>query len=143
MITTRETWRKNWLEFIAELTSIELQRSSWLHPENQNPHWTFVEFMCGYFDDAIHQDPYSKHIANGLVSVNEHAAIQLWHEALDAYKTPTGDEHDHQAILEDPKWIAIVEAGSAARQRLVLLVNEKERSIVQNAMLYPGPSKWP
>ncbi|MBK9764485.1 MAG: hypothetical protein IPO87_14285 [Flavobacteriales bacterium] len=142
MKTLRETWRKNWLESIAELTSIDLQRTSWLDTKNQNPHWTFVEFMCGYFDDAINHDEYAKHIDSGMVSATEYAAIQSWHNALRDYKTPTGDD-DHKTILEDPKWHVIVELGNSARRQLTLILNDEERSILKNAMIYPGPSIWP
>jgi len=43
--TQKELWRDRWLSCINELTSIELQRKSWLDKSNTNPHWTFVEFI--------------------------------------------------------------------------------------------------
>ena len=48
---TRDAWRQRWLSSFNELTSIELQQKSWLDRFNKNSHWSFVEFMCSYFDN--------------------------------------------------------------------------------------------
>lgn len=142
MNTVRETWRKNWLECIAELTSVELQRTAWLDTENQNPHWSFTEFMSCYFDDC-RCDDYGYRLSHGYLTDQELEAIKPWHELLDEYRCPNNDWWNHSAILEDPKWLAIVAAGVHAKQRLQVLLTPVELDILDDAVIYPGPSKWP
>lgn len=141
MSTLRENWRKKWLASIAELTSIDLQRASWLDAGDQNPHWSFIESMCFYFDDCACDD-YLLHIKHGYLSPEEFEAIRAWHELLDHYNSPDGDDNSAK-VLEDPDWLAVVSTGNVARQRLETYLNASEMEIIRKALIYPGPSKWP
>jgi hypothetical protein len=59
------------------LTSIDLQKASWLDKENTNPHWSFVEFICCYFDDLALDDNYKSEINEGFVSIEEYNLIRI------------------------------------------------------------------
>lgn len=128
MSLTREIWRERWLDCINELTSIELQKSSWLDRHQRNPHWSFIEFMCTYFDDLLCDFPYSHYIEIKWVSAQEYEILKSWHTALDIYKSPDNDDHDREGILNDAKWITIVKMGTEAKNKLaeLLPINEKE-----------------
>ncbi len=132
----------HWLGSIAELTSIDLQRTSWLDTENQNPHWSFSEFMCSYFDD-FGCDDYGYRLAEGYLSAEEFETIRPWHELLDKYDSPNDEDWNDAKVLEDPKWLAIVSSGEVIRRRLEALLGPTELKFLNEALIYPGPSKWP
>ena len=135
-------WRLRWLRCINQLTDGDLQERSWLDPENQHPMWSFVEFMCEYFDDLLVGIPYERHVADGWVRPGEARVLAQWHESLSAYRPPAENGWDCLAILNDPNWKAILDLGLRARQPLAALLEEEER----NALLLPinyQPFKWP
>lgn len=139
---TRETWRKNWLGSLARLTSVELQRVSWLDRQNKSPQWTFIEFMCSY-EDCLYQEELAHYLKVGFISKDELIAVEAWHDSLQEYVSPIGTDYDHGIVLQDPKWLALVEKGNAARERLVDFLSDEERIIIKNSLIYTGPSKWP
>jgi len=51
----RRLWWRNWLCALLSLADIDLQRERWLNKEIANPHWSYLEFMCSYFDDPTNQ----------------------------------------------------------------------------------------
>ena len=117
---------------INELTSIDLQRKSWLDKHQTNPHWSFVEFMCSYFDDLLCDFPYSHYIEIGWVSPKEYEILSHWHQALDTYQAPNNDDNDRVAILEDKKWLEIVRSGEKAKEKLAnLLSNEEQQALTE------------
>ena len=127
----RRNWRSNWLASIQEFADIETQRRLWLDPANSNPHYSFVEYLCCYFDDLVLADEgYRGVLAEGLISSEEVAAVSNFHEIADAYNSPT-DDYDHAAILDDPNWKAVVEAAQQARATLLTLIDDpRERSLL-------------
>ncbi|WP_158914763.1 hypothetical protein [Caulobacter sp. S45] len=46
-------WRANWLGSIEEISNLEMQRATWLNPDNSNPHYTFIEYTSCYFDGLV------------------------------------------------------------------------------------------
>jgi hypothetical protein len=76
----RRLWRQNWLCCLLSLADFELQRERWLNKEITNPHWSYVEFMCKYFDDCCVKD-YALMIEEGLLSQPEFDCIKDFHEA--------------------------------------------------------------
>ena len=76
-------WRVRWKSSIEELTSLEYQRKTWLDAEKPSVHYTFVEFMCCYFDDLLCGLSYNQLVENGYVSECEKATVMEWHTALD------------------------------------------------------------
>src|SRR5690606_4008924 len=95
----KNAWRENWLSSINELTSIDLQRNSWLDKTHTNTHWSFVEFMCSYFDDLAIDNSYNYPLKKGWISNQEFEIVREWHELLDKYNSPKNNDYDHEAIL--------------------------------------------
>ena len=126
----KELWRNNWLYSINELTSLELQRKSWLDKSNTNPHWTFVEFMCSYFDDLGIDNNYEYQLNEGWISQNEFEIVKPWHELLDKYNSQTNDDYDFKAILKDKNWQLIIEKGKETKSALSKISSKKENQIL-------------
>jgi hypothetical protein len=127
---TRETWRERWLDSINELTSFDLQVKSWLDKENTNPQWSFVEFMCSYFDDLGLDDNYQYALKNGWITERELGIVKEWHEALNNYNSPDNNDYDDAAILNDQKWLAIINLGQSVTHKLKNVLTANEISIL-------------
>jgi len=132
----KDLWREKWLNCINEFTSLDLQKKSWLDRTQSNPHWSFVEFMCSYFDDLAIDDNYKYQLDKGWISKPEFEIIKDWHEELDKYDSPSNDDYDGEAILNDAKWLEIVQNGVDARNELAKKLNEKERQILTEEIDY-------
>ena len=120
----RESWRAHWLGSIEEISDIAMQRATWLNPSNGNPHYSYVEYRCSYFDDLHLDEGYDTLIEEGFVTTAEAGAVSEFHALLSAHEPPTGDQYDHQAILADPNWLAVTQAGRAAADRLEPLLTD-------------------
>jgi hypothetical protein len=129
----RPQWRRTWLERIAEFSDYDLQRRSWFgSPEYNSPHWSFVEWMCTYFDDISLSSGYAGFVEDGLVSQDEADIVRDFHAAADAYTPPNGDDYDHSVILSDPAWLNVVSLADEARLRLLeILAEPSERTILE------------
>lgn len=132
----KNEWRKRWLSSINELTSFDLQKKSWIDKTHSNPHWSFVEFMCSYFDDLAIDDNYKYQLDKGWVSKKEYEIIEDWHIALDKYNSPKNDNYDNEAILNDPNWLNILEIGIKTREELAKTLNESERVFLTEEINY-------
>lgn len=131
---TRRIWRANWLRLIAQFADEASQRRLWLDPSNSNPHYTFVEYFCCYFDDlGLSTGGYKAALEAGLLSDVEAAAVAEFHKAADVYKSPT-DDFDHVAILADPRWTDVV---TAARQACVGLLRVLEEPVERELLTSP------
>jgi hypothetical protein len=96
----------------------------WLDPANQNPHWSFVEFVCSYPDDAQLLQAQKE----GWLDGDEFAIVSGLRETLLAYTPPGRDYYCHAAILEDPSWQAVIESAERTRERLLSRpISERER----------------
>ena len=122
----RASWRARWLAAIREIADLREQRATWLNPEAENPHYTFIECMCCYFDELrLNRDEsYWARVEEGLLTIDEVAAVKPLHSMLSAYSSPTGDDCDHQAILSDPAWRAVTEEAKRTIGRLRDLLRE-------------------
>jgi hypothetical protein len=121
-VSARSRWRLRWLAAIREVADIGLQRSTWLNAGDPNQHFTFVEFACGYFDDLGLRHGYGEALALRFLSAEEAAAVASLHAVFDAYASPAGDDSDHEAILADPHWLAVVIEAEVARSRLAAIL---------------------
>ncbi|MFT5064820.1 MAG: hypothetical protein ACJAXK_000453 [Yoonia sp.] len=108
----RQIWRDQWLSSIQEFADIETQNRMWLDRSNTNPHWSFTELMCCYFDDLRLTD-YSAALSEGMVTHKEVAAVANFHQMAINYQSPT-NEYDFDRILADPKWLDVIAAALAA-----------------------------
>ena len=131
---TREHFRLRWLDSINELTSYNLQQISWLDKNQDNPHWCYDEFYCTYFNDNCIDLGYKYFIDNGFVEKVEYETIKEWHIDLENYSEPKigGDI----AILNDQKWIDIVEKGSVSKEKLKEIIPSHEKKYLEK-IKYP------
>jgi hypothetical protein len=130
----RMRWRLQWLACLQDFADLDLQFRMWLDPSNTNPHWSFVEFMCSYFDDTLHQRDYSWALGQGLVTPREAEAVASLHQALISYQAPNGDDFDNLAVLRDPAWRAItVEAARSLEHLSPLLTVPAEVGMISTA----------
>lgn len=132
----KNLWRERWLSCINELTSLDLQKKSWLDKTHTNPHWSFIEFMCSYFDDLAIDDNYKYQLDKAWVTKVEFEIIKNWHIALDKYKSPKNDDYDNEAILNDHIWIEILQIGMETRNELGKTLNETERQFLTEEIDY-------
>ena len=131
MSIKRQNWRNQLLSSISELTCLKTQEKEWLNNKNTNPHWSFVEFNCSYFDDILAGLDYQVYLDKGYLNKSEFDCIKDWHNELDAYSSPNNDDHDHLAILKDPKWLSIVKLGKESKNKLLNIVeNIKEKELL-------------
>ncbi len=134
-----QLWRKNWLQSINELTSLDIQKKSWLDKHNTNPHWSFVEFMSCYFDELLFEEDYKEALEKGLVSKNEFEIVNPWHQELCNYNSPNNDDYNNLAILNDPNWLQIISLGLSMKNHLASFLNKKEKAYLLAKMDYPLP----
>lgn len=132
----KDSWREKWLGCINKLTSLDLQKKSWLDRTHTNPHWSFAEFMCNYFDDLAIDDNYKDTLDKGWVTSQEFEIIKDWHEALDKYDSPKNDDYDNEAILKDPKWLDILKIGVSSKNKLAEIVSKSEKQILTEELDY-------
>ena len=127
----RRNWRKSWLGSIRDFADVETQRLMWHDASNTNPHYSFAEYICSYFDDlGLSDDGFRSALESGLVSAREIAAVDEFHRIADRYESPTSDT-DHHAILADPLWLEVVAAAQRAKRSLFdLLDDPRERGIL-------------
>lgn len=135
-INDRSLWRERWFGCINELTSLDLQKKSWLDNTQINPHWSFVEFMCSYFDDLGIDDNYKYPLDKSWLTEKEFEIIKDWHEALDKYESPKNDDSDHIGILTDSKWLDILQRGQKMKNKLASTLDEIEIKILNEEINY-------
>ena len=113
--------RTGWFGSVSEIADIELQRRTWLDPANQNPHWSYIEFVCSYPD---YDQLYQAH-REGWLSAQELKILEDLHRKLDAHSAPGGNEYDNAAVLADPEWHVVVAAAERAKQQLLSIVHKQ------------------
>lgn len=132
----KELWRNRWLSCINELTSLNLQRQSWVDKRNSNPHWSFVEFMSSYFDDLGIDNNYEYQLKQGWITRTEVDTVSTWHQLLDKYVSPKKDDYDVEAILSDKNWLVIIEEGEKAKNELSKIISDEEKLILLEEIDY-------
>ncbi len=132
----KNLWRERWLGCMNELTSLDLQKKSWLDRTHTNPHWSFIEFMNSYFNDLVIDDNYKESLESGLVSKQEFKIIKEWHESLDKYNPPKNDDSDNEAVLKDSEWLKILQIGVDAKNKLAETLIELEKQLLTEKINY-------
>jgi hypothetical protein len=137
----RRDWRRLWLSALQAFADKETQEGRWLDKTERNPHFSLVECLCCYFDDAYlgEDHAYERGLASGRVTPGEVAAVAEFHALAQAYKSPGGNDWDAGAVLRDPKWQEVVDAAQAAQRRLLpLLTDSSEKA----ALTQPVHWEW-
>ena len=126
----KETWRRNWILMIKDLTNLEYQKRTWFDSNNTNPYYSFIEFMCSYFDDLDLSEGYQKHIESELVTKAEYETISDWHKLLSEYESPNNYDYDNRAVLNDKNWLKIIDLGKKSLKSLKSNLDKFERSLL-------------
>ncbi|MEO0412767.1 MAG: hypothetical protein AAF221_13105 [Pseudomonadota bacterium] len=124
----RYYWRLRWLSSIQAFCDTEVQAKCWLNPEERNPHYSFIECMCCYFDDAFmsEEDVFERRVARQHMTNEEVDAVAQFHSMAEAYQSPNNDDYDVRAILSDHKWHEVVKAAQNVAQKLLKLLKTPE-----------------
>lgn len=117
-MSAREDIRVWWFGVLGEIADLELQQRKWLDPANtDNPHWSYIEFVCSYPSQEEIDDGPKK----GYVSPQEAEIFTNFRRILVAHKSPTGNDWDNEAVLNDPAWHSVVKAAQQAVRDLANL----------------------
>lgn len=138
---------------VAELGDLAHQRATWLDPEMQNPHFSYVEFVecfydaCGGLDAGLVKDapdaPFSRLVREGILSSEERDLLWEVHLALAAYQEPDG-HYNHAAILDDPAWHSVVAVASSVTATLQsLLAADDDPRAFENHVPTAKDKRWP
>jgi hypothetical protein len=131
LIADRQRWRASWISSIREFADSEQQRRLWLDQNNRNPHWSFVEITCSYWDGILHGEGYSWVIADGLVTDKEAEIVSPLDKLIERYEAPARNDYDHEAILNDPAWNVITDTAKQVLQQLAAaLESPSERKLL-------------
>lgn len=137
----RACWRQRWLSAIQAFADNQTQQSRWLDPNETNPHYSFVECMCCYFDDARMSEPdaLKQRVEKGDINPRESAVASQFHALAEAYKSPNGDDWDAATILADPAWHAVCAAARATQEALLeVLSDPDERQLLSTPLIWSG-----
>lgn len=120
----RSAWRRRWLESIQEIADFDIQKQTWLNPDNSNPHFSYVEYVASYFDDLVlaSADSYPERVREGLLNQEETLVVADFHARFDVYVE--SGRWDPQAVLNVPAWLAVVAAARLAQARLLALLDD-------------------
>jgi len=133
---TKEIWRQRWLESINKLTSYALQKNSWTTFPDKNYHRSFVDFVNCYFEDVLFGFDYQFYIGAKYITPKEYEIIIDWHNELNNYVPPNGNDFDNLAIFSDKKWLSILFKGLYAKQKLLSAIPESEKANLEE-IIFP------
>lgn len=137
---------------LAALGDIEFQRATWLDPEMQNPHFTYVEFVECFYDigagdwrvlqKTAPDAPFSWLFGAGRINESERDLLWDVHLALSADKQP--DDYDHVSILSSPSWQEVVRVASNAVAVLKRFLSDPEElAALENSLPTASAKRWP
>lgn len=122
--------RSWWYCLVSEISDIDLQRRTWLDRTNQNPHWSYVEFVSSFPD----HDQISHAHQQGRLTAGEFKILDELGRVIDAYSPPRNDHYDNAAVLDDPAWHSVVKAADRAKQRLLSIATDQhEREMLSGS----------
>jgi hypothetical protein len=107
---TRRLVRANWIECLHEFAAPSVQRW-WIDGAPTGHMFSFVELMCGYFDDLNLSAGLEAAVRSGWMTAAEAQASREFHQLATCYREPPGEPH---SVLADPAWDDVVEAARRA-----------------------------
>ena len=113
-------WRRGWLTSLYEFANVEFQRKLWIEGSCEGLCGSFVECMCGYFDDLALDDGYESVIEKGLISKEEAEAVHRFHVLASQYEPCSEDQKE---IVSDSNWLLVVNEAISAWHNLKRIVD--------------------
>jgi hypothetical protein len=107
---TRRHVRANWIESLYEFAAPPVQHW-WLGGGPPGLMFSFVELMCGYFDDLNLSAGLEAAVRSGWMTAAEAQASREFHQLAARYPEPPGEP---ESVLADPAWADVVEAARRA-----------------------------
>ena len=149
----RQSCRATIFGCVSELSDLAFQRATWLDPEMQNPHYSFIEFFETFYgvnggsydsnDKNAPDAPFSRRVREGILSPVERDEVWKVHMALKCYEGPS-DHYDHEDILSDPAWHAVVDVAALAVESLKAgLESVAELQAFENRLPSQADKRWP
>ncbi|MFO1076402.1 MAG: hypothetical protein U1E73_01600 [Planctomycetota bacterium] len=131
---TRRNVRRNWIDLLYEFASPAMQ-TWWIGGGPPNIQVSFVELMCGYFDDLALTDGLDAAVRDGWMSAAEAQATTEFHRRAESYQPPSSA---HDAILADPAWADVVDAARQAWFGVRAALDDPETIAVMSGL----EAKW-
>jgi len=121
---SRAMWRQRWLSALQHFADTDTQRR-WLDTSEHNPHYSYVECMACYFDDAFFPGhEIDRWVSLGYMIEAEYVAMSPFHRLVESYRPPNNDPYDCDAILADARWGELVRSAQNVQATLVALISE-------------------
>jgi hypothetical protein len=125
---TRRGLRERWLGCLYGFASARLQ-GWWKGGGPAGSNFSFVELMCGYFDDLHLDEGLEAAVRSGWMSPDEGRVTADFHRRARSDRRPSDV---HEAIFADPAWAAVVESARRAWCDLRAIQDEPEALAVRN-----------
>ena len=116
-MTTKDVWIGNVVTFIKQIASAEFQEKGWVKNEIHD-YCTFVETMCGLFDDSNFDDFIDEKAAEWGYSEEQIKKLDKLRCALNVFDAEHGCYEDPVIIVKDPDWLKIRELAKDALKSL-------------------------
>jgi hypothetical protein len=116
-MTPKDVWLKNITDSIKQIASAEFQEKGWIRNEIHD-YCTFVETMCGLFDDSDFENFVDVKAAEWGFSDKQIMNFDILRRALNAYDEKYGCYQDPSFIVKDPEWLKIRELAKDALKSL-------------------------
>jgi hypothetical protein len=127
---TRRRVRALWIEFLYEFAAPPVQRW-WLGGGPPGLIFSFVELMCGYFDDLNMSEGLEAAVRGGWMTAAEAQASREFHHLAARYREPPGEP---ESVLADPAWADVVEAARRAWFAIREVTMDPETLVAMDSM---------
>lgn len=116
-MTSKDIWIENIVNSLKEIASAEFQEKGWVKNEIHD-YCTFVETMCGLFDDSNFDEFIDQKAPEWGFSHEQIKKLDKLRCALNAYDAEHGCYEDPALIIKDPEWLKIRELAKDALKSL-------------------------
>lgn len=132
----KELWLENITACLKQIASAEFQEKGWVKNEIHD-YCTFVETMCGLFDDSNFEEFIDERAREFGLSDLQISKLDRIRNALNDYDAKHGSYEDPNIIVNDPEWHGIREMAKDALSSLgIVKYLDPSKSIFRNMLLY-------
>jgi hypothetical protein len=131
----KDVWIHNVIESLKEIASAEFQEKGWVKNEVHD-YCTFVETMCGLFDDSNFDEFIDEKAADWGYTEEQIDKLDKLRDALNAFDAEHGCYEDPAIIVKDPDWLKIRELAKDALKSLgIEKYLDPSKSIFKDSLL--------